>query len=776
MPQRPKASVASLAPLLALCLAFTILVGMHTGVTPLFEAPDEVWHYAYVRWLAQGNGLPPLDEDLSGAYQEAAQPPLYYLVAALLNARFDDSDLSTLMWHNPGFGYQAPGTVADNKNMLVHTAEEAFPWRGAALAVHATRATSWLFGLVTVIAAWSLGQEVFRNRALATTVAALVALQPQFVFISSIVSNDSAAAALSTLGLWFAARMLVRGPTWRTTILAGLTAGLGALAKTSVLPLAPALAISLLVGSVHGHSGRHQPIKLRRVAGQLLLLSAIALAVSGWWYGRNIALYGDPLGLSTHTQTLWGREELASLPELLPELPLLWRSFWGAYGWGHVFWPDGVYVALTVVTLPLLGLASIAVGLTWIRALRTASGIGARIRDDRATPSWLLPASLALVWSLGIVAALLRWMQQVEAPHGRLLFPAIGAWALLLTLGIRTIGRYNQGTGYWYRAATLVTFTIVVGLAPVARILATFAPPRLQDRESVAAACDQPANLVYGNHIELLCLEPEPARVAPGEPTDIRACWTATEVVAYDYTVYVHLLGPNMQRYAERHTYPGLGRYPTTLWEPGRAFCETYHLAVEPWAGGPVRAQVEVGLYDAESGARLPVANDTGQEVVLPIAGHVDIAEKPDGAAANAGDALATFGAATTPAIQLLASSVPTSAARGEEIEVVLNWVALAPPDQDYVAFVHVWTPGQAKPMAQSDAQPRGGWYPTSAWQSGDSVQDRHTLAIPETAAPGRYPVWAGLYRPGDGTRLAAYSATARYPNDLVPLGTLDVH
>ena len=149
-------------PLAALLVAFTVLVLLHGWATPLFEAPDEVWHYAYARWLAEGHGLPAMTDNASGANQEVAQPPLYYGVAALLSAPFPDSDLDALFWHNPGFGYQARGLVPDNKNMLIHTSAEQWPWRGAVLTVHVARLASLLFGLLTVLAAWGLGYETFQ--------------------------------------------------------------------------------------------------------------------------------------------------------------------------------------------------------------------------------------------------------------------------------------------------------------------------------------------------------------------------------------------------------------------------------------------------------------------------------------------------------------------------------------------------------------------------------------------------------------------------------------
>ena len=37
---------------------YVLIAGMYSTWVPLFEAPDEVWHYGYAYWLAGGNGLP----------------------------------------------------------------------------------------------------------------------------------------------------------------------------------------------------------------------------------------------------------------------------------------------------------------------------------------------------------------------------------------------------------------------------------------------------------------------------------------------------------------------------------------------------------------------------------------------------------------------------------------------------------------------------------------------------------------------------------------------
>ncbi|MCD6286052.1 MAG: glycosyltransferase family 39 protein [Anaerolineae bacterium] len=780
MQERDQAPLTVAHPLIALCLAFTLLVALHTAATPIFEAPDEVWHYAYVRWIAEGHGLPPLDEDLSGAYQEAAQPPLYYLVAALISMPFDDQDLQDLMWSNPGFGYQSPGNMPDNKNMLIHTRDEALPWRGAALTLHATRLTSWVFGLLTVIAAWGFGYEAFRSRQLALVTAALVAFQPQFVFLASVVSNDSAAAAVATTALWLGARIVNRGSTPRRTLYAGFIGGLAMLTKTSTLLVAPMLAVCLLAGTLWHRKGRVSRASWPRALARLAAQLGITAAIGGWWYLRNATLYGTLLGLVSHTETLWARAEPATLVELIPETPLVLRSFWAAYGWGHVTWPNWVYVALWTITLPLLAVGVSATLHAWLRALKHAGGLRELLTAGPGGDTWTIPAAMATCWFTGIALALLRWMQQVEAPHGRLLFPAIGAWALLLALGVRQIGLWRPRIGRRYQTGLITAGVVLTTLAPGGRILATFMPPRLQAPNTILDTCTNPVDLRYANWARLLCAEAAPVRVAPGDEVTVTACWESLAPTAQDLTVFAHLIGPEAARPAERHTYPGLGRYPTSLWAPGTAFCDTFTMAVAEWAETPVRYELEVGLFDADSGTRLTAQAPNGRPVEPPLVGSVDVAPltvPPEMTSKDfvPSDALALFGEGPILA-HLLFADAPAEANAGSDITITLHWRAMATADVDYIAFIHIWTPGADAPLAQDDSQPRNGWFPTTAWADGDYIPDQHTLHLPEDLAPGTYPLWAGLYNPADGSRVPATGAPGRFDHDMVPLGEIEIH
>lgn len=757
-----KLHLRSYHPLWALLVTFAVLVLLHNWATPLYEAPDEVWHDAYVRWLAQGNGLPSLDDDASGAGQEAAQPPLYYAVAALLRYPFDDGDWHTRLWHNPHFGYQSLDNALDNKNMLIHTEAERFPWRGleaaasAALAIHITRFTSLLFGILTLLAAWGIGYEAFQTRKGALMTAALVAFQPQFVFICGVINNDSSAAALATVTLWVTARVFRRGLTVRRVAVLGILVGLAALSKTS------ALALFFGIGAALCWQAWCERLPWKTLATTLGLYLALALVVGGWWYARNLWLYGDPLATSRHLDTLWRNPQPKSILELVSDVPLLVRSFWGAYGWGHIFWPGWVYALLTLVTG-----ACVIYGVWCVfRRLRARlSRAALREAVDATGGIYLLGAG----WCAAIGVALLFWMREVAAPHGRLFFPAIGAWALLVAYGVAQKSAHRVWHGLCQ--GLLLGMVVLAVLAPGARIHAAFAPPRLYAPQQMANAV-MPVNFTYDEvgqtnlRLRLIGVEIEPARVTPGDTVAVKACWEALTPIAEDYTVYVQLLGQNYTRAGERHTYPGLGRYPTSLWTPGAAFCDVYRIAVEPWVPVPERYQVLVGLYLDDSRDQLTAFDSVGLPNVPPVVGAVTVAPETPQAIAPQYPVQYTLGES----VLLRGYDLSGALQSNTPLTVTLYWQAQAALPHDYTVFVHLFDEA-GEMLTQDDGPPRGGWYPTSAWEAGDVIVDVHRLDVPELPAGQAVHVLVGMYLPDDFTRLPVLDGAGRpLPDGIVPL------
>ena len=57
---RGAAASAGHGRLLRVLLAFAVLAGAYSLATPVFEGPDEIWHFAFASHLADGGGLPVL--------------------------------------------------------------------------------------------------------------------------------------------------------------------------------------------------------------------------------------------------------------------------------------------------------------------------------------------------------------------------------------------------------------------------------------------------------------------------------------------------------------------------------------------------------------------------------------------------------------------------------------------------------------------------------------------------------------------------------------------
>jgi hypothetical protein len=76
--------------------------------------------------------------------------------------------------------------------------------------------------------------------------------------------------------------------------------------------------------------------------------------------------------------------------------------------------------------------------------------------------------------------------------------------------------------------------------------------------------------------------------------------------------VFTHLVDGENKTWAQRDNQPVDGFYATTRWEPGEIVRDQYDLLIPPEApSGDYR--IEVGMYLAETGERLPVLVEAGQ-------------------------------------------------------------------------------------------------------------------------------------------------------------------
>jgi len=103
--------------------------------------------------------------------------------------------------------------------------------------------------------------------------------------------------------------------------------------------------------------------------------------------------------------------------------------------------------------------------------------------------------------------------------------------------------------------------------------------------------------------------------------------------------------------------------------------------------------------------------------------------------------------------LELLGFSAPTQAAPGHDLPIHLVWRANAVVGEDLTVFAHLVGP-DGKMVAQTDAQPLDGAYPTSHWAAGEVIAYTMTIALPESLPAGDYQLKLGVYSQPDAQRL----------------------
>ncbi|MHB0859242.1 MAG: glycosyltransferase family 39 protein, partial [Anaerolineae bacterium] len=563
------------AMIMALFLALGVV---YSVVTPVFEASDELHHYPVVKHLADGRGLPvqrPGEDSLWR--QEGSQPPLYYAVAALATCWIDTDDLPDILRYNPHARVGIP-LAPDNKNMVVHTEAENWPWSGAVLAVHLIRLLSLCMAAGTLACTYLLGRRLFPERPeLALSAMGLNAFVPMFVFIAASVNNDNLVVLLSSLALWRMVVVVQEGSTLRRVLGLGALVGLAALTKLSALGLIPlalvALALAHLGALFRPNDAATHPQQVRkalsaglagRVLADLALVLVPVLLLAGWWYLRNVQLYGDPTGLNAMLAIAGRRVAPPSLGELLGEFEGLRINYWGLFGGVNVLMrPHVLYRLLDALTVAIVTGLGLVLYRAW-RAGRLPSGL-----------------SLALLtcWVAIEVVALVRWTSLTKASQGRLLFPAISAFSLLGALGWSGLLRFARDARW--NALPSLALVAIAAAAPWSAILPAYAQPAPLTVAEIPASA-QPIDVVYGQGMHLLACKVITQRAQPGDAVTVVLYWEALAPLEEDYSVSVHRAGRDRQALGQVDGYPGGGSYPTRQWLPGQVIQDTHHIPVRP--------------------------------------------------------------------------------------------------------------------------------------------------------------------------------------------------
>lgn len=716
----------------ALLATYLVLAVIYSLNSPLYEPTDELRHFRYVRHIAVYRTLPV--QQAEGPRAQSHHPPLYYALGALIAGWVPVAeDVYYEPPVNPYWGYRVWEVSDDNKNQYLHRANERFPFRGIALAVYLVRWMTVLMGAAAVFLTYRLGQAVCPGRVdLALAAAAIVAFTPQFLHLSGAINNDIPATLCSVAVLLACVRMTQSKPSLRQDILLGTLYGLALLTKFNLTALIVPIEIAYLMAAWPKRDWR------AFLRGNLIVLGLVGL-LAGWWFWRNYVLYGDPTGMRKVNELWAGREPAESGWALLQSMPYLWSTLWGRFGYGQVPLPDTVYQAIGVLCLIAL------------------CGYAVPCRTNEPPNSLLVFLGITCTVFVAVVAYYI--LIQPAGAMGRFLFPALPAFALLLVLGARRYLPYHKE---WL--ASLALGAAALGLAVYALIAIlrpAFAPPRpLTDRQ--IAQIPHRIDVQFDNVARLLGYEVQPMRARPGERVAVTLYWQTLARTERDYAVFVHLLSETGTMIAQRDTYPGLGRYPTSTWDPGVAFADTYRVDIPETAYAPDRGYIQVGLYDP-NGPRLQTSN--GQDAVrlaeIEILAHPG--DVPNPLKVNFGDQ-----------VELAGYEIDRRTVRpGERTYLTLYWRSLRPLEEDYGIFAHILGP-ENQIWARDDGWPRSGNLPTSEWKPGELVKEIRTLEVVPSAPPGFYELEVGVYNAA-GERLPVLGQSGQWLGDRVLLCTVRV-
>ncbi|MCL4369697.1 MAG: hypothetical protein M1380_02155, partial [Chloroflexi bacterium] len=111
-------------------------------------------------------------------------------------------------------------------------------------------------------------------------------------------------------------------------------------------------------------------------------------------------------------------------------------------------------------------------------------------------------------------------------------------------------------------------------------------------------------NASFDERISLVGYALDRSSAAPGETLHLALYWQAQREIGEDYTVFVHLLGPDDRKVAQTDSQPAGDTHPTHDWTPGEKVVDLRALPVAADAP-PGEYRLVVGLYRPASGDRL---------------------------------------------------------------------------------------------------------------------------------------------------------------------------
>ena len=708
------------------------------------------------------------------------QPPLYYYLGAALTFWIDTADMEQVRWLNPHVD-NGVITADGNINLAIH--DPAFnQWQGTLLAVHIVRIFSVLLSACTVYFTYRLAKYTVPERPdIALGAAAINAFMPMFLFISGAVNNDNLAVPLASLALLVMVHWVVERPSHPTTaLILGIIIGLALLTKEGTFGLLPlafgTIFIALISEQYSANSDQYESSSLQSLISNLFraiayfaLLLIPVLLIAGWWYYRNIQLYGDWLGWNAFIAVLGQRAHPASVAQLWDERWGFLLSYWGLFGGVNV--PMWTWIYRLLNGILVTGVAGFVIyGIGEIRSLRVAIVDSKRVNLQSLVSNLLLLVHryfglvVCLLFSFAVIFGLVQWARTTWSSQGRLVFTAVSALNVLLAIGLA--GWLPQRVGKWVLTAVATFLLLIAAAAPFLWIRPAYQPQQVTAPWLVQTA----TNINFDDKIKLVGYEVGQTAVAqnshtrqPGDTVDLLLEWEVLQPMTRNWSIFVHLNDPVLgQPIAQRDMYLDQGLRPTTLLLPGERVFNYYQLRLPETAVAPADLELTIGLYDFHTFERLPITDGSDAATIAHLQLEPVPGEYPNPVSVNFENELELVGFEVA----------PRRAQPGEQVNVTLYWQAKRPLTANYTFFAQAVDLETTTRYAAQDLPQT-----TSSWAVGEIKQVNMAFTIDPNTPADVYPIILGMYTQNDGNfdRLQMMNADGRLTDDFLILAPIRV-
>jgi hypothetical protein len=368
------------------------------------NAPDEAAHIGYVKAIAIGHTLP-VQGDRKFPTYEWHQPPLYYVIAA--------------PFYNLG-----PTAVRWLTSMI---------------------------GLVSLFFMFRVCRALFPGDAfIPILTVGFAAFLPMRQAVFSSVGNDSLTELMFVAEFLIVIRAMKGGLTYKRSAIIGIILGAALLTKASALLLIPFICVAYSLMLRNGE-------RVTTILRSALLSLGIAAGLSGFWFARNVKLYGEFTPARAFLREFEGtkkasdfiRGDATRLDYIQEAADWTARSFFAAHTKhpaaarnGEVkdvrakkklendarkgvpsFWPTGLYMPYWFYVL--LGVAGL------VRLYPR--------RDAELTSLQIQAIQMALLMTILVVASFAAFVWTFFQTQGRYLYPALLPISLSVGIGVRQI-------------------------------------------------------------------------------------------------------------------------------------------------------------------------------------------------------------------------------------------------------------------------------------------------------------------------------------------------